>query len=196
MKQVGEITIAQAIKLIEDNWNNIGMCSSCGYHASLHEHGIQDYEIENALKDDGVLELLCQNEDGGSDHRMIKIYLNQLPNPVGEDVDGELRTQVSRMIIECRSQDGQIDEYGERELRDDILALIQAQVLAARRDELEKFTHSESSIHLLAEKICYKPEGLEPISSWPILETRGGVVVVVRDYLYDRLKSLSEGGGK
>ena len=30
------------------------------------------------------------------------------------------REQIARMIIENRSQDGQIDEWGERELADDI----------------------------------------------------------------------------
>lgn len=43
-----------------------------------------------------------------------------------------LEEQVSRMIIECRSQDGQIDEWGERELRDDILALIHTREEQAR----------------------------------------------------------------
>lgn len=43
----------------------------------------------------------------------------------------ELMEQVSRMIIECRSQDVQIDEWGERELRDDIMELITKQTQEA-----------------------------------------------------------------
>ncbi len=53
------------------------------------------------------------------------------------EIDKQLYDQVSRMIIECRSQDGQIDEWGERELRDDFLELISTAVREARQQAIE-----------------------------------------------------------
>jgi hypothetical protein len=53
------------------------------------------------------------------------------------DIDS-LKEQVSRMIIECRSQDGQIDEWGERELRDDFLALLATQRTHLKAELLAK----------------------------------------------------------
>jgi hypothetical protein len=61
------------------------------------------------------------------------------------EIDKQLYDQVSRMIIECRSQDGQIDEWGERELRDDFLELISTAVREAREREINDFSNSMAS---------------------------------------------------
>lgn len=61
------------------------------------------------------------------------------------------KEQISRMIIECRSQDGQIDEWGERELADDILALITQHTNSVLQEVLESYKEQ-----LLAQ--CKQPE--------------------------------------
>lgn len=66
---------------------------------------------------------------------------------------------------------------------------------AARVDELEKFSHSSGSLHLLAEKVSYKPEGHDPVSTWPILEAPGGLIIVMRSYIKDRLATLNSEDG-
>lgn len=71
------INIKLARQRIEENWKDIGMCQSCGYHGLVIEHNIDDYQIENALKTDGIIELRCLN-DNDEDHRGIKFNLNDL----------------------------------------------------------------------------------------------------------------------
>jgi hypothetical protein len=75
---MSNVNVKLARQRIEENWDDIGACRSCGFHALLREHNLDDYEIENALNTDGMIELLCQNEDGGSDHRGIRFNLNEL----------------------------------------------------------------------------------------------------------------------
>ena len=62
---------------IEENWDDIGACRSCGFHGFFREHEVDDYEIENALKGDGWMELRCLN-DNDEGHRGIMFNLNDL----------------------------------------------------------------------------------------------------------------------
>lgn len=75
---MSNVNIKLARQRIEENWDDIGACRSCGFHAMFREHEVADYEIENALNNDGLMELSCQNEDGGIDHRGIRFNLNEL----------------------------------------------------------------------------------------------------------------------
>lgn len=71
------------LKVIEGNWDSIGACGSCGWHAAFHEHCLDESYIEDALKDKGDMELLCQNDDVGDDrisHRGVRFNLFELPS--------------------------------------------------------------------------------------------------------------------
>lgn len=67
---------------IEENWEDIGACASCGWHALFSEHGVDDSDIEQALSTDGEMELLCQSSDVDDDdrysHRGVRFNLNNL----------------------------------------------------------------------------------------------------------------------
>lgn len=63
---------------LEKLWDDKGYCRSCGWHACLYEHNVEDWEIQDAIeKNDGILELSCvsKNAFDPSSHRVIKIYL-------------------------------------------------------------------------------------------------------------------------
>lgn len=69
--------ITEARKLLESKWDQEGECASCGWHALLGEHDVEDYDIAEALDGDGFLRLGClskNDEDCGS-HRGVKIYI-------------------------------------------------------------------------------------------------------------------------
>ena len=58
-------------------FNQEGDCASCGWHALLGEHAVEDGDIADALDGDGILRLGClskNDEDRGS-HRGVKIYI-------------------------------------------------------------------------------------------------------------------------
>ena len=69
--------ITEARKTLEAKWNQEGDCASCGWHALLGEHAVEDGDIADALDGDGILRLGClskNDEDRGS-HRGVKIYI-------------------------------------------------------------------------------------------------------------------------
>ena len=73
MKKEG---IELARKTLEAKWDSEGECASCGWHAALWEHSVDDWEIEEALNNGGILELSCISDDEDSwSHRGIKIEI-------------------------------------------------------------------------------------------------------------------------
>lgn len=63
-------------KQIDELWDEQGYCRSCGWHGSVGDHDIEDWEIEWAVEHGGELELPCVNKSGeGLDHRGVRIYL-------------------------------------------------------------------------------------------------------------------------
>lgn len=70
--------INDARELLKQKWDSEGQCGSCGWHAALYEHDVEDYEIAEALDGDGEIHLTCQNDDVGEErfnHRGVKIVL-------------------------------------------------------------------------------------------------------------------------
>lgn len=73
--------IKKARELLEARWSDSGECRSCGWHAALYEHRVTDYDIAEALDDDGVLRLVCLSDDEDrARHRGVKV--NLLPESV------------------------------------------------------------------------------------------------------------------
>lgn len=73
MATLEQITAARA--LLEQRWNAEGACGSCGWHAALYEHDVDDAMLAEALdNDDGVLRMPCQSDDGDAySHRGVRI---------------------------------------------------------------------------------------------------------------------------
>lgn len=72
--------IEAAKDILSKSWENSGACASCGWHALLTEHEIDDEIIEEALDDyNGILKLTCQSKDCEGDerhyHRGVEINL-------------------------------------------------------------------------------------------------------------------------
>lgn len=65
--------------VLEQKWDLYGDCNSCGFHACLYEHDVEDSDIRDALINNrGVLELTCKNTSLGNDrfdHRGVTIHL-------------------------------------------------------------------------------------------------------------------------
>lgn len=85
--------VLQAKKRLEEKWDNEGDCGSCGWHACLYEHHVEDWEIALALdQNKGLLELTCVSKDDPDDrysHRGVRIFIgeaavNLFPNDKGE----------------------------------------------------------------------------------------------------------------
>lgn len=72
--------ISNARERLEEKWDSYGECRSCGWHASLHEHGdIPDERIEDALQNGGVLRLTCISKDADEPeyHRGVYVFLGE-----------------------------------------------------------------------------------------------------------------------
>lgn len=67
--------IAAARVLLEQRWDAEGACDSCGWHAGLYEHRVDDTMLSNALDNEGgLLRLSCQSEDEDAySHRGARI---------------------------------------------------------------------------------------------------------------------------
>jgi len=68
--------INHAREILQQKLNQEGQCPSCGWHALLSEHNVNDFEIIYALDhNNGILELFCENKDDeySSHHRLLKI---------------------------------------------------------------------------------------------------------------------------
>jgi len=71
------LNIQKAKEILESKWDSEGGCNSCGYHACLYEHGVDDSDIRDAIIDDGILHLSCRGDDEDSDrHRGININIS------------------------------------------------------------------------------------------------------------------------
>jgi hypothetical protein len=70
---------------LKEAWDDQGDCASCGWHAMLYEHYLEDEDILNSIGRDGVLRIPCvsKNDDDPGSHRGIIIHL---PNSV---LDGQ-----------------------------------------------------------------------------------------------------------
>lgn len=71
--------INAARKVLEEKWQEEGECQSCGWHAALYEHNVEDWEIMSAISTDGILELSCLSRDFEDtyDHRGVKIKITE-----------------------------------------------------------------------------------------------------------------------
>lgn len=69
--------ISKAREILKKNWENEGDCMSCGWHACLYEHDVEDYQISDALADDGILRLTCVSSDADDPgtHRGVKVCI-------------------------------------------------------------------------------------------------------------------------
>lgn len=70
--------IEKARILLESKWDSEGGCNSCGYHACLYEHQVDDLDIWEAIHyEDGILHLPCYSDKEDSDmHRGININIS------------------------------------------------------------------------------------------------------------------------
>lgn len=71
--------IAKARAELERRWNDEGECGSCGWHAALYEHDVDDDDLAEAINDGGCLELGCRNHEFGDPigHRGVVIVLTE-----------------------------------------------------------------------------------------------------------------------
>lgn len=67
--------IAAARALLQQRWDSEGECGSCGWHAALYEHDVDDSMLADALDNEaGLLRLTCLSEDEDAfSHRGIRI---------------------------------------------------------------------------------------------------------------------------
>lgn len=71
-------SIETAKSILEYKWDREGGCNSCGYHACLYEHRVDDMDIRDALMYNGILHLPCYSDDENSDrHRGINIRITE-----------------------------------------------------------------------------------------------------------------------
>lgn len=77
MADVSPETIAKARAELERRWDAEGQCASCGWHAALYEHDVDDEDLADAIQHNGRLELGCRNHEYGDpyDHRGVVIIL-------------------------------------------------------------------------------------------------------------------------
>lgn len=73
-------SIETAKSILESKWDREGGCNSCGYHACLYEHRVDDMDIRDALAYNGILHLPCYSDDIDSDrHRGVNIRITDPP---------------------------------------------------------------------------------------------------------------------
>jgi hypothetical protein len=74
--------VAKARSRLIEQWDELGACRSCGWHALLSEHDVSDSDIADALKGGGILKLSCLSKDqDGSDHKGISIFMGNRHEP-------------------------------------------------------------------------------------------------------------------
>ena len=85
--------ITEARKTLEAKWDDEGQCGSCGWHALLYEHDVEDCDIAEALDGDGILRLGCRSKDDEDswNHRGVKICIR--PNAASETRRGQTLEQ-------------------------------------------------------------------------------------------------------
>lgn len=115
----------------------------------------------------------------------------ELAQPTMSELE-DIKKMLDNTILDW-NRPSQLTEIDAKFNYDRLIPAIQAYtdraVLNARIDELEKFTHSKSSIHILADKVSYHPPGLEPISNWPIID--GKVIIIDQGYVKERIADLT-----
>ena len=70
--------IARGHEILKQKWDSEGSCDSCGWHACLYEHYVDDADIIDAIdNNEGVLMLSCKNYEDGDPvgHRGVKINI-------------------------------------------------------------------------------------------------------------------------
>lgn len=75
-----KISIEEARKSFELDFNENGYCHSCSWHSLWSEYSIEDWEIIEAVeKNDGCLELPCLSKDKDEDdrHRGVFCYVSR-----------------------------------------------------------------------------------------------------------------------
>ncbi len=77
MNKVSAAKIAEARAELERRWDGEGGCNSCGWHAALYEHQVDDEDIAEAICNGGLLELGCisKDDDDAWRHRGVRIQL-------------------------------------------------------------------------------------------------------------------------
>lgn len=68
--------IKESRRVLEQKWDAEGGCPSCGWHALLSEHDVEDDDISQALDGDGRLYLYCQSKDDEDSFSHRKIVIN------------------------------------------------------------------------------------------------------------------------
>lgn len=70
-------TIAKARAELERRWDGEGECRSCGWHAALYEHRVEDDDLAWAIRNGGRIELGCRSKDDDEAfrHRGVVITL-------------------------------------------------------------------------------------------------------------------------
>ena len=74
--------ISNGWQVLRKKWDSEGQCLSCGWHALLSEHEVEDVDIKEAVESDGILYLECLSKDDEEhrhSHRGIKINLRTQP---------------------------------------------------------------------------------------------------------------------
>lgn len=74
--------ISNGWQVLRKKWGQEGACRSCGWHAFLSEHEVEDIDIKEAVESDGILYLECLSKDDEEhrhSHRGIKINLRTSP---------------------------------------------------------------------------------------------------------------------
>jgi hypothetical protein len=77
-EQITPEVIANARAELERRWDAEGECGSCGWHAALYEHHVDDDDLADALRHGGRLKLGCRNHEYGDPvgHRGVVIVLD------------------------------------------------------------------------------------------------------------------------
>lgn len=80
MADVTPEQIARARAELERRWDAEGDCGSCGWHAALYEHDVDDEDLAEAIQDGGRLELGCRNHEFEDPvgHRGVVIVLTDI----------------------------------------------------------------------------------------------------------------------
>lgn len=72
--------VQQARERLEERWISDGACGTCGWHALLYEHYVDEADIRDALDNDaGTLRLSCvsKDDDESWSHRGVRIFIGE-----------------------------------------------------------------------------------------------------------------------
>ena len=89
--------VAKAHLLLEQKWGAEGDCASCGWHAALGEHDVDDDDIIHALQNGGILTLACLSKDDDTRDSHRGISINLAAAPVAVPAEQQQQDQASVM---------------------------------------------------------------------------------------------------